>query len=228
MYLRLFISLFIVSLPPILALADTQTAQAQTSRPPSCCNRNDTKCRRNWPDKRKVPDCISARIRGDYSRAGISGGTLIPAEQLVQIGILIAQGQAKVDDYLIFGYANAVEKNFTAAQTRYSQALELAVKNNDLEGQAIAQSSMGEISAATGNLKDAVSQIALAKDTYQRLGNGQRVSELNQRLVEINKQLQVNPSQLQINPSQLQIDPARIQIDPSRIQIDPSRLQIQK
>jgi energy-coupling factor transporter ATP-binding protein EcfA2 len=139
---------------------------------------------------------------------------------------LANHAETVVDDYLIFGYANAVEKNFTAAQTRYSQALELAVKNNDLEGQAIAQSSMGEISAATGNLKDAVSQIALAKDTYQRLGNGQRVSELNQRLVEINKQLQVNPSQLQIDPARIQIDPARIQIDPARIQIDPSRIQI--
>jgi tetratricopeptide (TPR) repeat protein len=151
-----------------------------------------------------------------------------PVEQLVQIGIRIAQGQAKVDDYLLLAYANAVERNFTAAQTRYSQALELGVKNKDFEGQAIAHNNLGEVSLATGNLKEAVSQITLAKDTYQRLGNGQRVSELNQRLVEINKLLQANPSQLQIDPSRIQIDPSRIQIDPSQIQVNPSRIQIQK
>jgi tetratricopeptide (TPR) repeat protein len=150
-----------------------------------------------------------------FSPGGTIGGTWVPpAELLAQSRARIAQRNATVDDYLLDAFANAVERNFTAAQTRYSQALELAVKNNDFERQAIAHSSMGEIYAATGNLKEAASQLTLATGIYQRLGSEQRVSELNQRLVEINRQLQ--------------IDPSRIQIDPSRIQIDPSRIQIQK
>ena len=216
MYRRLFISLLIGSLSPILVLADTQTTQAQTRRPPLCCKRSDSKCRNDWP---RVPLCPPGG-GGSSSSIGSSGGTWIPpAERLAQIGVLIAQGKAKVDDYLLLAYANAVQGNFSAAQTRYSQASELAVKNKDLEGQAIAHNNLGEVSLVTGNLKEAVSQITRAKDTYQRLGNGQRVSELNQRLVEINKLLQANPSQLQIDPSQLQIDLSRIQINPSWIQI---------
>ncbi|MCP2728851.1 tetratricopeptide repeat protein, partial [Limnofasciculus baicalensis] len=108
--------------------------------------------------------------------------------------------------------------------TKLEQALELlaiAIKNNDLDGQALAHSNIGAIYAATGNLKVAVSQLTLANDIYQRIGNEQRVSEIRQRLGEINNQLR-NPSPIQINPSPIQIDPSRM------IQIAPSRTQIQK
>jgi hypothetical protein len=209
MYLRLFISLVLASLPPILVLADIHTVQAQTRRPPPCCNFYDPICRFHWP---KVGLCSPPPV---FSPGGTTGGTWVPpAELLAQSRARIAQRNATVDDYLLDALANAIERNFTAAQTRYSQALELAVKNNDFERQAIARSSMGEIYAATGNLKEAASQLTLATGIYQRLGNAQRVSELNQRLVEINKPLQ--------------IDQPRIQIDQPRIQIERPQIEIQK
>ncbi|NER52499.1 MAG: tetratricopeptide repeat protein, partial [Symploca sp. SIO1A3] len=130
--------------------------------------------------------------------------------EFIQIGVNIAQGQAKVDDYLLFAYLNAVDGNFTKAVNHYSQALDLAVKNNDIEGQAIARNNMGEVFLTTGNLKEAIFILTLARDMYQSLGNDQRFGEVKQRLAEIGSLLKVSPSGSKIELSKLQFDLSRI------------------
>ncbi|MGB7440068.1 MAG: tetratricopeptide repeat protein [Coleofasciculaceae cyanobacterium] len=133
---------------------------------------------------------------------------------------IIAKSQTKieqeteiVDDHLILGYVFQQLGDYPLSKAHYSQALELAVKNKDIEGQAIAGNNLGEVYLKMGNLKEAVSQLTLARDMYQSLGNEQRVSEVNQRLAGIERLLQVNPYGSQIDPSQLQLDLSRIQLE---------------
>jgi len=208
MYLRLFVSLLVAIL--FIALGDPHTAQAKT------CNQSNVILERlccikvepsgfqfNEGDKlpkleKKIPiqSIPQSKIAEPEANLG----------QFIQIGINIAQGKATVDDHLLFAYLNAVDTNFTKAANYYSQALDLAVINEDIEGQAIARNNLGEVFLATGNLKDAVFILALARDMYQSLGNEERVGEVQQRLAEI----EGNPSGSKIEPSQLQLDLSRI------------------
>lgn len=204
--LKLLFSLLVAILFLVLGTPRTAQAVACNQKIPWCCikGRNpdqETEIEKDLP-KKYIPQLQTAQSEANL-------------RQFIQIGINIAKGKAKVDDYLLFAYVNAVEENFTEARTRYSQALELAVKNKDIEGQAIAHNNLGEIHLETGNLKEAVSQLTLAKDMYQSLGNEQRVGEVQQRLAEIERLLQVNPSRRNLYQSPIQLDPSRIQLEQS-------------
>ncbi|NES18388.1 MAG: tetratricopeptide repeat protein [Symploca sp. SIO3E6] len=187
-HLKLLFSIIITIV--FLVLVNPDTAQAQTE----CCIHT-------W---RGLVCGPQARTSPTHRISIASFG------EFIQIGVNIAQGQATVDDYLLFAYLNAVDTNFTKAVNYYSQALDLAVTNEDIEGQAIARNNLGEVLLATGNLKEAVFILALARDMYQSLGNEQRVGEVQQRLEGIERLLKVNLSGSKIEPSQLQFDLSRI------------------
>lgn len=207
-YLKLLFSLLVSIL--FIALGDPHIAQAEICNKaiPFCCIKGN-------PGKKQYIGKLP-KIEKGFPTKYIPQSKIAEPEanigQFIQIGINIAQGNATVDDYLLFAYANAIEENLPEARNSYSQALELAVKNKDIEGQAIARNNLGEVYLKMGNLKEAVSQLTLARDMYQSLGNEQRVGEVQQRLAEIEKPLQVNPSGSQIDPSQLQLDLSRIEL----------------
>jgi len=186
--LKLLLSLLVIIV--FLVLVNPHTAQAQTE----CCINT-------W----RGFVCGARAVRRPNDRV-----SEVSFREFIQIGVNIAQGQAKVDDYLLFAYLNAVDGNFTKAVNHYSQALDLAVKNKDVEGQAIARNNMGEVFLATGNLKEAIFILTLARDMYQSLGNDQRFGEVKQRLAEIGSLLKVSPSGSKIELSKLQFDLSRI------------------
>jgi|GEM_PF-6913206 len=226
-YLKLLFSILVAIV--FLVLVNTHTAQAETNTTQAVTRSSGKCCIKTWrgvlcgrkakggetdridrsedkkprfPNKSGFPDVDIRQLHTEQSEASF--------RQFIDIGVNIAQGQAKVDDYFLFAYLNAVDENFTEAENSYSQALELALKNKDIEGQAVALNNLGEVSLATGNIKEAVFQLKFARYMYQSLGNEKRVGEVQQRLEEIERLLKVNPSGSKIEPSQLQLDLSRI------------------
>ncbi|NER25704.1 MAG: tetratricopeptide repeat protein [Symploca sp. SIO1C2] len=230
MYLRLFVSLLVAIL--FLALGDSHIAQAKTCNQRwgfICCVKGDGTGLEIPKDDFEIPkddfeipnndfeipkDDKLPKLEKDLPKKHIPQSKIAKPEvnmgKLIQIGINIAKGTATVDNYFLFAYANAVDENFTEAGNRYSQALKLAVKNNDIEGQAIASNNLGELHVKMGNLEEATSQLTLAREMYQSLGNDERVGEVDKRLVKIQKLLQVNPSERDLYQFPIQLDPSRI------------------
>lgn len=202
----------VLILTPILSLLDIYPGQAQ-----SCCRQGDRACRNRYPRR---PTCQQRCSSGTCPVYGSStyGGTWIPAELLAQINELIARKEATVGDYLLLAYDAALKKNFSSAESLYTQALELAKQNNDLDGQAASQQGLGGVYAALGKTADASRQLQNAGEMYTTLGNQQRLADVQLQL----KQLSL-PIQLQI-PSNLRF-PTQLQI-PSELQTNPSRLQV--
>jgi tetratricopeptide (TPR) repeat protein len=156
-----------LSLTPILLLVDTHIAQAECNSRP----------------------CPVYEPRGTY------GGPWIPSpELLAELNTWIAQEQTKgVGDLLFVGYANTLREKFDQAEVLYSQALELATRNKDIEGQAAAHQGLGRVHTAIGKLKQASSELTTAREMYQTLGNRERLNEVQLQLREVNRQLQPSP-----------------------------------
>jgi hypothetical protein len=75
------------------------------------------------------------------------------------------------------------------AQQAYEQALALAQKSGDQEGEAEAQSGLGEASFGLGKKEEALSWLKKAQASYAVLGDESQVKVLAQRIEEIQKRL---------------------------------------
>jgi tetratricopeptide (TPR) repeat protein len=75
------------------------------------------------------------------------------------------------------------------AQQAYQQALALAQKSGDQEGEAEAQSGLGEASFGLGKKEEALSWLKKAQASYAVLGDESQVKLLAQRIEEIQKRL---------------------------------------
>jgi tetratricopeptide (TPR) repeat protein len=73
------------------------------------------------------------------------------------------------------------------AQQAYQQALALAQKSGDQEGEAEAQSGLGEASFGLGKKEEALSWLKKAQASYAVLGDESQVQVLAQRIEKISK-----------------------------------------
>jgi len=73
------------------------------------------------------------------------------------------------------------------AEERYSQALELSQRANDVEGQALAQNALGLIYEALGNKGEAAHRLEKAMELYQELGDSKTVQQIQEQLVELHE-----------------------------------------
>jgi tetratricopeptide (TPR) repeat protein len=71
------------------------------------------------------------------------------------------------------------------AEATYLQALRLAQQTNDVSAQAEIQYQLGDIQLDLNNLPEAKKLMLQAKKSYQDLGDGTKIQEIDQLLQEI-------------------------------------------
>lgn len=174
-----FITLVSLALTPIsmiVLLSDSLIVQAGEP-----CSNNIS----NW-----VCEWLTSR--------GVRTGSILPPQMIAKLEDKISQKQAKAIDYILVGYLYAKVGNTLMTETRLNQGLELAKKEGDLKGQAIAARALGEVLVTTGKKQEATSLFTEARNVYVKLGDRQSVTEVNQQLIRLsNQQIQIpnNPSQ---------------------------------
>ncbi|WP_088893769.1 tetratricopeptide repeat protein [Leptolyngbya ohadii] len=182
---------------------DTILAQSRVSPTPprtnppqatplNCCPAENTPrardCRTRNPNARICP----AASTPVYSSSGSRGLTQITAEQLIQIGIAIAQGRATANDYNVLAYVNAVQGNSIAAETRYRQAIDLAQQQSDGSGEAIAREGLGNVLRDLDRTSEALPELTRASELYRGLGNTVRFNQIQQQVRDL-PQFRDNP-----------------------------------
>lgn len=121
-------------------------------------------------------------------------GTTIPADVLQKMNERIDQGTATVGDYLLVAYDSAQKQDFATSESRYLQALELATKTQDLDGQAAAHQGLAGVYTKIGKSNLGSSHLRNAGALYQTLGNSQRSNEVRLQLRKIQfQQIKVQP-----------------------------------
>jgi hypothetical protein len=134
----------------------------------------------------QCPSAISAWFCQWYISTGPRPSSIIPPSEIIaKLEDKISQGQAKANDYIVVGYLHAKVGNTSMSETRLTQGLEIAKKDGNLEGQAIATRALAEVFTATGRRQEAASRVTEARNVYLQLGDRQSVNELNQQLTRI-------------------------------------------
>lgn len=73
------------------------------------------------------------------------------------------------------------------AEERYVQALDLAQKANDTEGQAAANNALGLVYESMGNKADAIQRSLNAVEWYQKLGDNKTIKQIQDRLAALQR-----------------------------------------
>lgn len=129
-----------------------------------------------------------------FSNKGVRLGSIRPPEFIAKLEHKINQRQAKADDYILVGYLYSKVGNTSMSETRLTQGLNLAKKDRNLEGQAIALKGLGEVLAVTGRRQEATSRLTEARNVYRLLGDQSSVRELDQQLIMLpNQRILKNP-----------------------------------
>jgi tetratricopeptide (TPR) repeat protein len=143
----------------------------------------------------------SALVINDASTAQARGKPCNPHCTIFD-GVKIRRGYIPV--LIKEGDALKQERKYDLAQAKYTQARELAKQNGDAEGEAIADSKLGELYTTTGNLEAASTHFTAAKTKYETLQNQEGINSVNRQLGKVQeRQLQLQLRQ--INPSQFKI-----------------------
>lgn len=116
-----------------------------------------------------------------YASQGLIAEAIEQMESLMAVAAEPAIARALGDLYLKIGLNRLAEE-------RYTQALALSQKLNDVEGQAIAQNALGLVYEALGNKAEAVQRSQKAIEWYQKLGDSKTIAQIQDRITSLQKQ----------------------------------------
>ena len=133
----------------------------------------------------RCPNGWSKWICKYFSDRGVRLGSIKPADLIAKLEDKISQRQGKLDDYILVGYLYPKVGNTSMSETRLTQGLNLAKKDRNWEGQAIAARALGEVLVTTGRKSEATSRLTEARNLYLKLGDRQSINEVNQQLTRI-------------------------------------------
>jgi hypothetical protein len=153
------------------------------------------------------PDYLSAWICEHLNDIGVRVNSIKPGDWILKLEEKIRKNEAKADDYILVGYLYAKVGNTLMSETRLTEGLNLAKKDRNLHGQAIAARALGEVFVTTDKKQEAISRLTEARNVYIKLGDRQGVMEINQQLIRLsNPQILKNPSQQIPGPINLPSD----------------------
>jgi hypothetical protein len=115
-----------------------------------------------------------------YAGQGLTAEAIEQMESLITVAEEPAIVRALGDLYL------KIRLN-RLAEERYTQALALSQKLNDVEGQAIAQNALGLVYEALGNKSEAVQRSQKAIAWYQKLGDAKTIAQIEARIAALQK-----------------------------------------
>lgn len=119
---------------------------------------------------------------GALQLAHLYTGYGLRAEAIATLEALAKKGTKNIAVYRLLGYLyERVELN-RLAESRYLKMVELATEAEDLQALATAQGRLGKVYARRGNRDRAIRWFTEALASYEKLGDSQRVLEIQRRL----------------------------------------------
>jgi Tetratricopeptide repeat len=110
---------------------------------------------------------------------------LLFSEAIDTLEATIANGNRSAAIYLQLGQLyNGIGLLFKA-EAAYSEAIEQAVTEGNLKGQALARARLGQVYRDTGNLEAAIAQFSQAKMLYEQAGDPDRAQEVDKLREEV-------------------------------------------
>ena len=104
----------------------------------------------------------------------------LKAEAIELLEGLVKRGSQTTAVYQLLGDLYLQVGLSQQAKSRYLQALELAKRTEDVEGQAEAQVGLGQVEYGLGKKTEAIEWLTQAQTNYQKLGDRSKVEEVQQ------------------------------------------------